>query len=252
MRKAWVQRAHERQKAGFQLCEGLARIDPKRRGFYLSLIELMMRAQEAGARVILDTGCGTGESTRRRVKPGQWVLGIDKSMARMTRGEHQEAVVPVWSTGEVPSASATSLALRSGGLLARAELSELVMVMFAQGCTVHKLDFMYPNPWPKSQHFGRRWYGHPIWPLALAVGHEVELRTNWQVYAQEFAYALGMWVPQAPRQGRCETWSVEPERALTAFERKYSQAGHALYRVVGQGGAGRTLVMGEIPGRGGL
>lgn len=237
MRKAWVLRAHERQKAGLKRQEGIARIDPKRRDFYCSLIELISRAQQEGARVILDTGCGTGESTRRRVKPGQWVLGIDKSMARMSRGEHQAAVVPVWSSGELPSAAAMSLALRAGGLLARAELCELVLMMYAKGCSVDHVDFMYPNPWPKSQHFGRRWYGHPIWPLALAVGHQIELRTNWEVYAQEFAYALELWVPQGADQAASRPWIVEPEQALTAFERKYRRAGHPLFRVLGRGGA---------------
>lgn len=241
MRKAWVLRAFERQRSGLKLQAAVSRIDPERQAYYGQLIALIKRAQHSGARVILDSGCGTGESTRRRIGAGQWVLGIDKSMVRMSRGTHQGAGVPVWSSGLLPSNADMDAALDAGGLLARAEFCELVLLMLAKGCSVEQLDFMYPNPWPKSQHFGRRWYGHPIWPVALAVGHNVELRTNWEVYAQEFAYALGLWVPQPRGSGQCEAWAVDSQAALTAFEYKYTQAGHPLYRVVGRGGAGADL-----------
>lgn len=236
MRKAWVLRAFARQKASLAVERGLARIDPERCAYYHKLVDLVLKAQDSGVSVTLDSGCGTGESTRRRTAPGRWILGVDKSTARMARGAQQGSEIPVWGRGALPTKEDMTVATRAGALLARAELCELVLVMYARGCKVEQFDFMYPNPWPKSQHFGRRWYGHPIWPVALAVGQRVELRTNWEIYAQEFAYALGLWVPQPAGQGQCEAWSVAPDDALTAFERKYSLASHPLYRVVGRAG----------------
>lgn len=236
-RLAWVQRAYERQRCGEHPASRIQRISEERRAYYGGLLELMRRAREQGLEVILDTGCGTGESTRARVQPGRWILGVDKSLVRMDRGAQQGLEVPIWRQASSPKPGALDLALRAGGLLARAELSELVALMHHEGCIVDKLDFLYPNPWPKTQHFGRRWYGHPIWPYTLAVAHKIELRTNWEVYAREFAAALSLWFEQEPGQGQCESWTVEPGEGLTAFERKYAQAGHALYRVVAKGGA---------------
>lgn len=240
VRKAWVQRCFERQRSELSAAPRIERIDPARRDFYLSLIEMMQRAQEAGKRVILDSGCGTGESTRRRLGPEQWILGLDKSLARMERGSSQGLEVPIWRDERLPKPGAMDLALRAGGVLVRGELTELVSLMHAHGCIVEQLDFLYPNPWPKTQHFGRRWYGHPIWPYALAVAQRVQLRTNWKIYAQEFAYALGLWVPQAQGEGVVETFALGEQEALTAFEEKYALAGHPLYRVWGCGAAKRS------------
>lgn len=243
-RRAWVQRAAKRQRNDEALRQGLCRIDPERRALYEALMELISRAQAQGLRVVLDSGCGTGESTRARVGPGRWILGLDKSLARMQRGASQGLEVPIWREGRAPNAGAMDLAIRAGGVLVRGELAELVGMLFLGGRVVQQLDFLYPNPWPKSQHFGRRWYGHPIWPYALAVSQELQLRTNWEIYAQEFVYALGLWVPQGADQGRCESLEVQPGQGLTAFEEKYVRAGHPLYRVYGRGGA-----QGERPGQ---
>lgn len=236
-RLAWVQRAYERQRCGEALAARIQRISEERRAYCIGLIEMMQEARGRGLEVVLDSGCGTGESTRSRVQPGRWILGVDKSLARMDRGAQQGLEVPIWRKTTPPKRGGMDLALRAGGLLARAELSELVALMHHEGCIVDRFDFLYPNPWPKSQHFGRRWYGHPIWPYALAVARKVELRTNWEVYAQEFAAALALWIAQEEGQGQCEEWRVSPGEGLTAFERKYAQAGHALYRVCAQGGA---------------
>lgn len=244
MRKAWVLRALRRQGKGEGIRQRLARIDERRRDYYLVLIELMKRARAQGKQVILDSGCGTGESTRNRVASEHWVLGVDKSLARLDRGADQGLEIPIWRSANIPGPGAIELCIQAGGLIARAEFTELVAMMFAHDCVVEQLDFIYPNPWPKSQHFGRRWYAHPIWPYALAVSNHVQLRTNWEVYAQEFAYALGQSVEQKADSGGCEAWNVEPEEALSAFERKYASAGHPLFRVWGQGGA-----LGDRPGK---
>ena len=50
--------------------------------------------------------------------------------------------------------------------------------------------FLYPNPWPKKKHLGRRWHGAPVFPALVKLGGELEMRSNWQTYLDEFALAL--------------------------------------------------------------
>jgi tRNA (guanine-N7-)-methyltransferase len=94
-----------------------------------------------------------------------------------------------------------------------------------------KVYLLYPNPSPKPEHLKRRWHAHPIFPTLLACAETLELRTNWAIYAQEFALALqscGWRAVQEP---------LPLAQALSApisnFEAKYAASGHALWRVLG-------------------
>jgi len=92
------------------------------------------------------------------------------------------------------------------------------------GWRLHQHWLLYPNPWPKKMHLQRRWHAHPSFPDILALGGELELRTNWALYAMEFAEAL--------REAGYETTvrTFEPDGS-TPFERKYASAGQVLYQV---------------------
>lgn len=240
-RRAWVDRALERHREGPGVPERLARIPSERLDYYRVLVKALASAKAAGKRVVLDTGCGTGESTRRRIQEGCFILGLDKSLDRLKRGSEQLPLLPIW-TGEVcPSSGSLEEALRCGAVLARAELSELAAVMRDAQCLVDRMDFMYPNPWPKSQHFGRRWYGHPVWLDLVKLSAEMELRTNWKVYAEEFAYALAKSVGHGAAEPQVELFDAPKGQGLTHFESKYAQAGHVLYRVCGRGAAGLKI-----------
>ena len=161
--------------------------------------------------LVLDAGCGTGESTRQiaRALPGCLVIGVDKSANRLRRGgvlgcPHQ-ADNAIWLRADL--ATFWRLALDAGWRLQR-----------------HYL--LYPNPWPKASHLRRRWHAHPVFPQLLQLGGVLEMRTNWKVFAEEFALAanrvLGTAVTPAPLG----------ESAVTSpFERKYRASGHPLYSV---------------------
>lgn len=236
-RKAWVERALARHREGPSVQERLARIPSERLDYYRVLVEVMSKAKAEGKRLLLDTGCGTGESTRRRVQKDCFILGLDKSLDRLKRGSEQLPALPIW-TGEVcPSLGGVQEALHCAAVLARAELSELATVMRDAKCSVDRMDFMYPNPWPKSQHFGRRWYGHPVWLDLVELSADMELRTNWHVYAQEFAHALALSVGDNDSEPKVERFEPPAQEGLTHFESKYAQAGHVLYRVRGRGAA---------------
>ena len=65
----------------------------------------------------------------------------------------------------------SSIQLRDNALLLRAELSDFfTLVAYQSDWVVHSHYLLYPNPYPKSKHLKRRWHGHPIFPVLLALG----------------------------------------------------------------------------------
>lgn len=160
------------------------------------------------ASVLLDAGCGTGESTLRlaRRHPESLVIGVDKSMIRLKKKAHAQPA-------------------EKNALLVRADLVDWWQLSLAHGVKYRKTYLLYPNPWPKAIHLKRRWHAHPIFPTIVGSTVEVELRTNWQVYADEFCAALGA-IGHTPR--RIFSNTLEP---VSPFERKYRASGHKLHRV---------------------
>jgi len=161
---------------------------------------------------VLDAGCGTGASTfvLARRDPSVVVLGVDKSATRLAIGQH-----------EIDAGSAPGNAI-----LLRCELVDFWQLAAAAGLRCERQYLLYPNPWPKPDQVLRRWHAHPVLPSLLALGGAIELRTNWRVYADEFAEALRL----AGRESRLEEFVANDP--LTPFERKYAASGHALWRCV--------------------
>ena len=60
------------------------------------------------------------------------------------------------------------------------------------------------------------------------LGGSLEMRTNWAIYAQEFAEAAAL----IGCGGRVDAFA--PEAPMTLFEKKYQQRGHTLWRFAGQ------------------
>jgi tRNA G46 methylase TrmB len=168
-------------------------------------------AAEPERPIVLDSGCGTGASTRALAiaDPEAWVIGIDRSAVRLARG---------------PLASPTTMPPNL--LLARAEVAAFWRLARAAGWRLRRHWLLYPNPWPKPEHLMRRWHGHPAFADLLALGGELRLRTNWRVYAEEFALALGV-------TGHAAT--IVPVAVAAAhaspFEAKYAASGHELFEV---------------------
>lgn len=170
--------------------------------------------REAGADqpIVIDAGCGTGESSQQLAAqhPDALVIGIDRSAARLAR-------------------SGASEAPRRAGrvLLARMELTTFWRLALAEGWPVSHHYLLYPNPWPKAAQLGRRWHGHPVFPTILALGGILELRSNWRLYVEEFSLSLGF---AGNAEATCEEYEVV-KPALTPFERKYHGSGHPLWRL---------------------
>jgi len=169
--------------------------------------------QAGGAPLILDAGCGVGESTLRLATafPDHYVIGIDQSEMRLAAGKDwwQDALPPNFCW-------------------ARADLVDVWRLLQADAVPVARHYVLYPNPWPKIGHLGRRWQGHPVFPALASLGDYLECRSNWRVYIDEFALALKL----TGRPAMVEPWM--PDTPMTPFERKYAASGHALWRCVTQ------------------
>jgi len=154
--------------------------------------------------VILDSGCGTGRSTRLLAlrHPDIPVVGVDRSANRLARnrGARNASSAP----GEPRNM-----------LLIRADLSDFWRVLYETArLRVVKHYIFYPNPYPKRKHLLRRWHAHPIFPLLVhlglqsqvlsgprhvldgapatktGLGTEIMVRSDWLTYIQEFEFAL--------------------------------------------------------------
>lgn len=158
--------------------------------------------------LILDSGCGVGISTRQLAQafPSHLVMGIDRSADRLSR-DH----------GPLPD----------NALLIRADLCDFWRLALEAGWQPDRHYLLYPNPYPKAGHLKRRWQGHPVFPTLMALGGHLELRSNWDVYVQEFAQAVTI-VTALPVP---EVESYSPNgQFLTPFEKKYHDSGQTLWR----------------------
>ena len=122
----------------------------------------------------------------------------------------------------------TSGILRSENcILIRAELATFWRLLLNSGLSPQRHFLLYPNPWPKPGHLSRRWHGHPVFPHLLALGGEIEMRCNWDVYAQEFAKAASI----ATGAG-ISVNTIEPDDGISPFEQKYHERGQSLFSVI--------------------
>lgn len=163
--------------------------------------------------IILDSGCGTADSSLKLAEdfPGHMVLGIDKSEYRLSKERKS---------------------LPGNLILLRADLIDLWRLLKSHGIAIERHYIFYPNPWPKSKHLTRRWHGHPVFLAMLKLGARLELRSNWEIYAAEFSRAIEYLIRTGFIDGVVRLQSFEPDKPLTAFEKKYHDSGHKLYRVV--------------------
>ena len=155
--------------------------------------------------IILDSFCGTGMSSVQLALQNSehLVIGIDQSEHRLRRNETE---------------------LPPNCLLVRADCGDFWRQALAAQWSISQHFLLYPNPWPKKSQLKRRVHGRPEFATLLALGGHVELRSNWQIYVEEFGMAL-MIAGQTP-------WIDQPPQAepLTLFERKYRDSGHQLWR----------------------
>ncbi len=168
--------------------------------------EVYRQVEAAGLPLILDAGCGTGDSSRKLARdfPDHLVIGVDKSTHRLAKERDLGAL---------------------GLLLVHADLTDFYRLAVRADWQLARHYLLYPNPWPKAAHLQRRWHGSPVLPDIVKLGGRLELRTNWRIYAEEFSKALEL----AGIECLIEKYHPQGEY-ISLFEKKYSTAGHHLLR----------------------
>ena len=168
--------------------------------------DLLQDALQTSSRpLVLDSFCGTGHSTAILAQrhPDHLVVGVDKSAHRLAKHAGGES---------------------ENYLLLQADCDDIWQLLLNAGLTLDYHYLLYPNPWPKSRHVQRRIHGSATFPWLLQLGGEVELRSNWRLYVEEFALAMHL-------AGHYGVLARLPEQLpLTLFEEKYRASGHPLWR----------------------
>lgn len=159
--------------------------------------------------IVLDSFCGTGMSTAILAAqfPEAWVVGIDQSAHRLAKHQPTEQ--------------------RNYHLL-RAEAEPFWCCLAEAGIRLHSHWLLYPNPWPKASQFKKRLHGHGAFPKLAQLGGALEMRTNWDLFAEEFALAADL----IGLKGSIDM--VSPAAPMTLFERKYQERGQTLWRFSGE------------------
>ena len=169
--------------------------------------------------LIIDSGCGVGISTLNLAQkfPKSFVIGIDQSADRLSRQIK-------WPTKRPENF-----------LMVRADVVDFWRLLLDAGIHPSQHYLLYPNPWPKKTHVGRRWHGHAVFPALVALGGTIECRSNWKIYIDEFAAALQLLTGKSIASEAyliklAGTESIELPAPITPFEEKYHASGHTLWR----------------------
>lgn len=153
--------------------------------------------------LILDSCCGIGESSRHLANryPEASVIAVDRSAHRLSKHDN-------CFTGELDNL-----------LFVRADLIDFWRLAVAAQWRLAKHFILYPNPYPKSAQVQRRWHASPVFSDLLALGGGLTVRSNWQLYIEEFVRALELTGRESSVQLYCA------DQPMSAFERKYWESG---------------------------
>lgn len=156
--------------------------------------------------LILDSCCGTAMSSLILASnnPDALVIGVDQSSHRLAKGLET---------------SSDNL------LLLQANCEDIWRLCLANNRLFDEHYILYPNPYPKSVHYKRRWSGHPVFPVLPKISSKLEVRSNWHVYIEEMCQAWHLVTGK-----RFECYEFHPLQPLTLFEKKYSEVGQILYK----------------------
>ncbi len=182
--------------------------------------ERVMNQLEAigNSSIILDSACGVGMSTFKLAvqNPSATVIGIDKSQDRILKSD--------WYSVNVERSSGVK---PTNSIIERADVIDFWRLAVDANLKIEKHFILYPNPWPKTNGFNKRWQGHPIFPVLCDVCDSIELRSNWKLYLEEFNAAYGL---VKNKMGLVSEIATNGEY-LTAFEKKFAESDQKLWKL---------------------
>lgn len=176
-------------------------------GHALQAWELFQQGWDGQQEIVLDSGCGTAQSTGLLAQQYSdcLVVGVDRSLARLEKTQ---------SSAE-------------NSLLLRTNLEDFWRLLALHGVKLKAHYLLYPNPYPKASRFRYRWHGSPVFPTLLELSELLVLRSNWPLYLTEFEAAVKLLKPKAVSTGlQVLPWQDIP---LTAFEDKYQRSQQTVY-----------------------
>jgi len=155
-----------------------------------------------------DDNSAGGESTYHIAKmhPEAIILGMDKSADRLSKHPLDKEDLGNYQ-------------------LLQVNLNDFWRLAVEANWTLSHHYLLYPNPWPKAKHLQRRWHGSAVFPSIIKLGGQLDLRSNWFTYVEEFQRALAL----ANIESDTELYTAE--KAITPFERKYWASGQASLRL---------------------
>jgi tRNA (guanine-N7-)-methyltransferase len=195
---------------------------------------------------VLDSCCGTGRSTWNlaAMRPDAFIVGVDKSLARLERN----AVFRERQTGEEQGmgrgrAKYTDAAAedddkdhklpppRENMILLRANCIDFWRLIWESDLTVESHTILYPNPYPKPKQHTLRWHGQPAFPVLLYIGSSIEVRASWRTYLEEMALAVDEIRATGPLPIEQLFLGENLDMPLSNFEAKYVKAQQPIYRL---------------------
>ena len=156
----------------------------------------------------LDSCCGTGFSAVQiaEANPDVLVVGIDQSLKRLSKEADYLLRAP------------------KNCLFLRTNCEDFWRLCVAENIYFYKHTIFYPNPYPKPAQLTKRWHGHPVFPVLKALSENIEVRSNWQIYIEEFANA---WTQLSAQYLPVNELVIE--NPITLFEKKYAASGQQLW-----------------------
>ena len=166
--------------------------------------KILLALRDSKQPLILDSGCGKAMSTGliSAKYPLHHVIGVDRSPNRLQPRARYKSVSYL--------------------------LCDCVSLWFF--CLQNDIHFdyhylLYPNPYPKKKHIKKRWYGHPILSTLLNIGQQTIVRSNWDIYIREFAFAANL-------HGFQSIMSINTKDSVTShFEQKYQGSHETTYQI---------------------
>lgn len=164
--------------------------------------------------VIIDACCGVGESTAILAQqyPMARVIGVDKSQARLAKHAHYAPTQ------------------HDNYRIIQADLHDFWRLLASAktnyAWNISKQCLFYPNPYPKKTQVQKRWHASASFMPMLACSSNIELRSNWKIYVEEFQIALRLVNIDS------NIAPIPNTTAITPFERKYSLAGQQCWQLL--------------------